>query len=443
MLEVLYGYADTEAASGIADCYAFFNDAVVDYLRKSEDRHERCQDLLNTLEKKMETAALLLDPSEQPNVVFETLNARAERLKQSELVKNTIMYEGAVVEDEERSKILWNVDFEDQYWREEKDGASELDYFLSDWLTARLERRIAPNRVAPEFRSYLQSTKAAGREVEYLTDRLNPASKVFREVYCDRFQDSMPSSQRLLDMGIGAVMPIILWLWDPDNSVDRRERQVTLRIIESYVIRRILANLNVGATLMNTMVSLLYHLHNANEQAQRHSDAIRDALSSITIDSARWPKDEEIKQKLTTMPHGMSVTRQNVVLTALENRLRRDNGKPPLDFKVHTAPLMPASESSLSNGYPLTGRATESRLRRRRERVGFLGNLTLTRTRMTAKQRELPWAEKRELLENHRELELNRQLLDKSDADWTEDAIEDRTVIMVELAIKTWPHSTE
>ena len=76
LLEVLHGLTDTDADSNIADCYAFFNDAIVEYLRKAGDRRERCQNLLDTLEKKMETAALLLNPTEQPNIVFETLNAR-------------------------------------------------------------------------------------------------------------------------------------------------------------------------------------------------------------------------------------------------------------------------------------------------------------------------------------------------------------------------------
>ena len=443
LLEVLMGLVDTDAQSNIADCYGFFNDSAVEYLGGIEDRRERCQDLLVTLDEKMQTAILTLDPTEQPNVVFETLNARAARLKESELVKNTIMYEGNVVEDEEQAEVLWNKDFDDDFWREEKSGEStELDLFLSDWLTARLEKRITSSRVATEFRAYLQMMKANGRNVQYVTARLNRAAKIYRAVVTNDFAESMPSSQRLFAMGIPTVMPVVLWLWDLDNSVDRRERQATLRIIESYVIRRILSNLNVGGTLMNTLVTLLSHLRRATEDEQSHSEAVRSMLINIPGDSARWPRDREISENLTQMPHGMNVTRRDVVLAALEDRLRRDNGKAPLDFKAQAALLMPSSEAGLTHYLP-PGRLTESRKNRLKERIGFLGNLTLTKRRMTHKDQDRPWPEKLQVLENHKEIEMTRLILDEPGDQWTEAAIEERSNMMAELAIRTWPRPSE
>lgn len=443
LLEVLRGFADTDAHSRIADCYAFFNDSAVDYLRKGEDRWERCRALLVTLDEKMQTATLTLDPVEQPNVVFETLNGRAAKLKESELVKNTIMYEGGVVEDETRAEVLWSKSFEDDFWREEKSGESTmLDIFLSDWLTARLERRITPGRVSAEFRAYLQNMKANRRNVQYLTDRLNHAARIYRDVMNDNFAESMPSSQRMLDMSISAVMPVILWLWDWDNSTDRRERQATLRTIEGYVVRRILAGLNVGGTLMNTLVTVLTHLRNATEQAQSHREAVSSMLANVPGDSARWPKDREISEGLTQMPHHMSATRRDVVLLALEDRLRRDNGKPPLDFKPQATLLMPNNEAGLTHYLP-PGRLTESRKNRLRERVGYLGNLTLTKKRLTQKEQNLPWPEKLQILQNHSEIEMTKLILVDADEQWTEHAIEERSNMMAELAIKTWPYPTE
>ena len=441
LLEVLHDLADTDADSRIADCYAFFNDAAVCYLSKREGRQERCQSLLDALERKMQTAALTLDPEEKPNAVFETLNARAEPLKQSELVKNTVMYEGGVVEDEEGAAELWSQDFEDEYWRKEyANGETTLDFFLSDWLTARLERRITPNRVSPEFRDYLRRMKTDGRNIRYVASRLNYAAKIYRAVEADEFRDTLPSSQRLLDMGIRAAMPIILWLWDDDNNVTRRERQNVLRIVESYAVRRILAGLSIGTNLIGSLIALLPQLRAASDQSESHSRVVRDAFNNVTIDSARCPKDREIIERLRQQPHGMSNARRDVVLIALENILRRRNELPPLDFRVYPAQVMPGSEASLSGAWPLTGRATESRRQRRRERVEFLGNWTLTKTRMSSRQREAPWAEKVEILTNHREVEMTRYLLEEYGTQWTEDAIVDRTEMMAELAMETWPH---
>ncbi len=442
LLEVLMGFADTDAYSSIADCYAFFNDAAADYMRGQENRAERCQYLLLTLDQKMQTAVLFLDPEEQPNIVFETLNARAEPLKQSELVKNTVMYEGGVVEDAKRAAQLWSKDFEDDYWRRENDGSGKLDLFLSDWLTARLEKRVTPNRVSPEFLAYLQKAKSVTPRVQYVTDRLNLAARIYREVESGEFTASLPSSQRLLDMRIPTVMPVILWLWDRDSQVEIRERQASLRVIESYIIRRILAGLNVSATLMNTMIDLLSHLRAATENGQSHSEAVRNMLTGAISDNARWPRDREIYDKISQTAHGMNATRRDVVLTALENRLRRESGKPPMDFKAQSALLMPSSDSGLMHYRP-PGRLTESRKRRLDERIGMLGNLTLTRKRMTQKEQDLPWPEKLEILLNHKEIEITRMLLETPGEEWTESDIEERSNMMAELAIMTWPRPTD
>ena len=244
---VLSRLASTDDEGVIVDCYDFFNRVAVEYLRGWEDRRVRGQDLLDALERKLETAVLELEASEQPNRVFETLNARAAPLKQFELVKNTIMYEGEVVEDEERAGVLWMPDFDDGYWYQESaGGVSKLDAFLSDWLTAKLERRIATNRISTEFRALLAREKERRHNVGHLTHRLNYAATKYREVDENAFSETLPSSERLLTMRFNMVMPVILWLWDWDSAVGRREKQNVLRVVESYIVRRMRLVLTPG-----------------------------------------------------------------------------------------------------------------------------------------------------------------------------------------------------
>lgn len=179
----------TDDEGVIVDCYDFFNRVAVEYLRGWEDRRVRGQNLLDALERKLETAVLELEASEQPNRVFETLNARAAPLKQFELVKNTVMYEGGVVEDEERAGVLWMPDFDDGYWYQESaGGVSKLDAFLSDWLTAKLERRIVANRISTEFRALLAREKERRHNVGHLTHRLNYSAKKIPPGGRERFQ---------------------------------------------------------------------------------------------------------------------------------------------------------------------------------------------------------------------------------------------------------------
>ncbi len=440
--EVLDEQLNTDAVSRMADCHAFFNKSALDYLRSADSREEQCQNLLDALEFKLETALLTLDPSEQPNVVFETLNARAEPLNPSELVKNTIMYEGRVTEDEERANALWNRQFEDHWWQETTGQDSKLDLFLSDWLTSRLCRRIAPSRVATEFRSYLQNIKSPGRNVQYVTDLMNRAAKIYRDIDEHNFNETQPSSERLLIMGLRAILPVILWLWDADNAVDPRERRACLRTVESYIVRRILANLNVGASLRDTMASLLPQLRRASDEGASRSQAVVSTLKNITIDASRWPDDAEIMRRLTTSPHEMSAARRGVVLNALESRLRRENGQDQLDYKAYAALLMPSGEAGMTN-YPLEGNRTQARLERRKERIEYLGNLTLTKGRMSRPHVEAPWHDKLEILRNYQGIEITKAVFEQDCEKWTEQDIEDRTVWMAQLALRTWPYSTD
>ena len=82
------------------------------------------------LRLKLETAVLTLNTIEQPNKVFETLNARGEPLTQSELIKNTVMYEGTVIEDEDRADVLWGTEMENSYYSREEQEGRRLDQFF-------------------------------------------------------------------------------------------------------------------------------------------------------------------------------------------------------------------------------------------------------------------------------------------------------------------------
>ena len=441
---VLSRLTNTDDEGVIVDCYDYFSRVAVDYLRSWEDRRERGQNLLDALEQKLETAVLELEASEQPNRVFETLNARAAPLKQFELVKNTVMYEGGVVEDEERAGVLWMPDFDDGYWYQEPaGGVSKLDAFLSDWLTAKLERRIAVNRISTEFRALLAREKERRHNIGHLTHRLNYAAQTYRKVDGNDFSETMPSSERLLAMGFNMVMPVILWLWDWDSAVGRREKQNVLRVVESYIVRRMLMDLNLGAPMTGQLVALLPRLRAATDNEQSQGRVAREFFGGL-VDGLRWPDDREVKEKLTGNPHGMTARRLGVVMAALENRLRLDNEMDRLTTRPQPTHIMPAQENLWSLGYdwpPPSGRITERGRQWRQEKISYLGNLVLTRGRLSKAAQEGHYKEKLTALENHREFQLTRMLLDNPGDEWSVDAIEGRSFQLSEIFIRTWPHA--
>ena len=94
----------------------------------------RADALEEVLTKYLQIAVIDLDEDEKPHIVFETLNARGEPLKQSDLIKNTVMYEADVIDDAEKAKELWGM-FNEKWWREDsgESGSNRvhIDRFLN------------------------------------------------------------------------------------------------------------------------------------------------------------------------------------------------------------------------------------------------------------------------------------------------------------------------
>ena len=150
---------NTSYNSGIRGAYWYFRDAVTNWLdEEPESRIERMNALEETLTKHMETAAIDLNEDEQPHIIFETLNARGEPLKQSDLVKNTTMYEAGITDNPSKAQELWGM-FDNEWWRmdtsEGRISRIHLDRFLNYWMVVLRKREVTADRVAASYREYI------------------------------------------------------------------------------------------------------------------------------------------------------------------------------------------------------------------------------------------------------------------------------------------------
>ena len=193
-------------------------------------------------------------------------------------------------------------------------------------------------------------------------------------------------------------MPVVLWLWSEEREIELGQRQTILRIIESYVVRRILTGNSVGESIARNITGMLNAMQ-ANLNAGRDpQESAYNWISMNQNEAIRWPRDSEVIDKIANHPHEMSATRRNMVLHAMESRLRIDNGQRPIGSSgFQTTILIPEGEASLTN-YPIEGRPTPTRLERRNGVVKQLGNFTLTNANLTARERESVWEDKQEAL---------------------------------------------
>lgn len=184
-----------------------------------ESRGERSQILRITMCELLKVVSITLEPDDNAQVIFETLNARGTPLLALDLVKNAVfsLVVRQVVEaivDDLYSEV-WQPELEQEYWRDEvRQGRlfrPRGELFLMHWLTMKLERTISATELFPTFRTAVLSNDTdAGALIRELCDDAavmrsfdNQPTGSFEDVFFRRF--------RPLDAG--TFFPVVLLLF--------------------------------------------------------------------------------------------------------------------------------------------------------------------------------------------------------------------------------------
>ena len=136
----------TRPLRSIDEAYQYFTQEITDWLNKQPaSREARAKALETTLTKYLQLATVDLDEDEKPHFIFSVLNARAEPLKESDHIKNTVMYEANVVDDAAKATELWGLFDRNEWWRgstnEGRYSRIHLDRFLNYWVVSGLVKR--------------------------------------------------------------------------------------------------------------------------------------------------------------------------------------------------------------------------------------------------------------------------------------------------------------
>ena len=136
----------------IVRAHEFFQQQVRHWLKSVEGEEERYVAALETAVTNMLNLVVIdLGPRDDPNVIFETLNARGTPLQQSDLVRNFVL---AQRPGDAKWQEVWN-DLDDAWWlREVQQGRlrrPRIDMLLNYWLAMRTGEEISPTRVFSTF----------------------------------------------------------------------------------------------------------------------------------------------------------------------------------------------------------------------------------------------------------------------------------------------------
>ena len=415
--------------SRIVQAHEFFQLQVRRWLEDGMAQLERKIDALEAAATSMLHMVIIdLSPQDDPNLIFETLNARGTPLEQSDLIKNFVLSRDGGHQDD-----LWG-NLDDSWWRTEvRQGRlfrPRLDMLLNYWLAMRMASEVSPSRVFDMFRAYTEE-----HEIRTAMSAVRNDLSKYREFETARGRTSEEKSfyYHINVLQAGVITPALLLLL----SADREPRLRAFDALESFLVRRMICRLTTK-DYNNLVLELATRLRDGGVN---HADSITsNFLREQTAFSREWPSDEAVADALATSPLYRLLTRGRLrlVLEGVERQLRssgmtEQQGVPTNLTIEHLMPVGWRMEH-----WPIPeGVDHEVATFQRNVIVHSIGNLTLATQKLNSSMSNGPWESKRDELQEHSVLLLNNELLSKRS--WDEETIRARSRQMAVLVSERWP----
>lgn len=454
---------DSDAASGVAgqatrmaDAYRYFRESAAAYLLPNGDQAGagvRSQRFAAALKDYLKMIVLDLDPSDEPQAIFETLNAHGTPLLPADLIKNWLLWEGA------RQKLDVSALYEEhwrpfdrdhEFWRRKVGtghaARARVDAFLQAWLTKETTEAVSPKHLYDRFlRHMAASKKAADDQMVDVAAIMSAIARdatffvrIAEEKGTDRFSRFL---QRLGVLDVVVFDAVLLALMGRAGT-DDADLVATASALESYLVRRMVCGYQTrgyGALAIRLLKAM-----GTVPVGQPVSPSIQFELSATVSGVDSWPDDVEFhtQWRQRKFYNGLRRDRVSMILQAIEEDWQRSNLKaePVLTFDLSRLQIEHVMPQSWQEHWPLTDEGMTAEARS--WAVDGIGNLTLVSERLNPSLSNGPWngasgACKRDGLHAHSKLELNRRLLD-GHAEWDEDRMAIRADELFDQARRIW-----
>lgn len=435
----------------ITQAHSYFAGEVQAWLSSGGENElsPRADALAGALMQGLEIVAITLDPEEDAQAIFETLNARGTPLTQADLVKNFIFQrldrEGG--DTREFYDQRWR-QFEGDFWTTEislgRYSLARVAMFINHWLVSQTGEEVSTQATFARFKHW--ATYSTSRPMTDIVESLYRQALQYRswiEQADVRDGDlDVPSmfTYRTQAAGFEAVKPIVLWLYDADNRVPIAVADSALRWVESWALRRSLLR-RPGSDVSRTMAALIGELRQVDPQ--RVAERAQTYLASLDRQGTYWPSDFELRAELRAMPayRAHRRGRLRMFLEAAEDDARgfTSNGAARSGSRVardamHIEHVLP---QKWKMHWPVETLHEEVE---RDAHIHRLGNLTLLTAALNSSVSNGPWqgaTGKRAALDRHDLLLINRRL--RSSETWGEALIDERNDELANALIRTWP----
>ena len=359
--------------------------------------------------------------SDNPQLIFESLNSTGLSLSQADLIRNYMLMGQESKFQDRLYETYWfpmEQSFGEEYIR-------RFDLFIRDYLT--LKTRLIPNKtkVYESFKRYVDEK----RQPEALETVIKEIVRYSEHYVCivlleEPDQTLCGCFEDIRTLGVEVVYPFLLGVYEDykQGQLGKGEVIKILGLVESYLFRRAICDLQTQG-LNRTFAGLIGRI---DKEDYLHSLKI---ILSASIGTQRFPSDNDFRREfLTKDVYNLRV--RNYLLRKLENHDRKEPIRVD-DYTIeHVMPQTLTDEWREELG--------ENWNEVHEKYLHTVGNLTLTG--YNSEFSNSTFIEKQCMeggfLDSPLRLNTSLRELER----WNESAIVKRAEILTEKACEIWPH---
>jgi len=384
------------------------------------------------------------DDSDNPYLIFESLNYKGEDLSQADLVRNYIFMQLPPARREDVYTDVWfplQKEFKESMG--EKEYAEELTNAF--WFYLRKDgEAVNQKEVYKALKERFE--KAAKKSTIGIENELKELVKFARYYQRLNFHKKEPQERLRIWVEILSRLDFktchifLLNVYDKyeEGNLSIKQFEQILVCLVSYFVRRWFAGVSTRS-LGNVFNNLSQQVKDKN--AADWVDGLRQVLMSYDSKSNQvWPDDDTFRKGIIneSVYSNSSIDRIKLVLECMEEYLCKQNREllamvDTTDKKITIEHIMPQKLDKKNQWRSLLGANANSV---HKQWCHTLGNLTITGYNTDLSNK--PFVDKLNIFDKTN-LKLNKYFKDKDITVWNEEAIKARAEYLAAIAIKVWP----
>lgn len=412
-------------ATNIIKCYEFFYERIEDFIKQ----HGQIDEIYAGIFKLSLVSISLDKDSDNPQMIFESMNSTGKDLSQTDLLRNYLLMDLTPEKQTRLYKTYWKpmeeLFGEDIY----KNDVNKFDYFIRDFLTLKSDTGYICkiNNVYENFKRYYLDNNC--EKFAVLKDLFTYAKYYACIDLLQEKDDELKLYwQEFKKLDSHVVYPFLLKLYDDYSRqiLIKEDFKKILQVVISYLWRRAICEIPTNS-LSKTFATLY--------QAVDKEDYVNSIIKAFVFKSSykRFPSDYEVREKLQTKDIYHFRLRK-YLLEALENYYHKE----PIDLNTANYTIEHIMPQNIEHNLSWQQMLGEDWQEVHSLYLHTLGNLTITGYNAEMSNKSFWEKVNGESGFKHSHLKLNESIA-QSDV-WNKKAIQRRTNILTDIILKIWKY---